>query len=167
MFAKEKEKPVAEPEEKKEQKTHGGGNLNGLYYKIEVRSWHMPRVLHDRENPRTPFVIDKEWKEWPIRLAYGDGPAPSMPVGYFERHPAEHGLLSYDAAMGHLWGMYAFLAAHHMDLCIQARLVACRWQESYSITEESVSDVIAPPRRPWDAFMPRAEADEKAKTQEK
>lgn len=165
MFTKEKGVSVSE-EKKSEPKTHGSGNINGTYYKIEVRSWHDERVLSDRENPRHPFVIGKEWREWPIRLAYGDGPAPSMPVGYFERHPAEHGLMSYDAAMGHVWGMYAFLAVHHLDLCIQARLVACDWHESYSITEKSVSDVIVPPRRPSDGFMPRDKADELAKQQE-
>lgn len=167
MFTKEKDKPVAETEEKKEPKTHGSGNLSGIYYKIEVRSWYMPRVLIDPQHPNIPFVIDKDWKTWPIHLSYGNGPAPSMPVRSWETHAAEHGLLNYDAAMGHLWGMYAFLAARHEDLCIQARLVAIEWHESYSMTEKSVSDVIMPPRRPWDAFMPRAEADEKAKTQEK
>lgn len=156
-------KPVAE---KPEPKSHGSGSSSGTYYKIEVRSWHIPRILADRENPRTPFVIDKDWKEWHISLTYGDGPAPSMPCGYFERHPAEHGLMSYNAAMGHLWGMYAFLAANHMDLCVQARLVACKYQESWSVTEESVSDVIMPPRLPCDAFMPRADSDAKALKQE-
>ena len=156
--------PVAA--EKLEPKSHGKGSTNCTYYKIEVRSWHQTRILADAENPRHPFVIDKDWREWPIRLAYGNGPAPSMPVGYFGRHPAEHGLMPYEAAMGHLWGMYAFLATNHMDLCVQARLVSCKWEESYSITEEKVSDVIVAPRRPWDTFMSREAADSAAKKQE-
>src|SRR5215469_4819325 len=142
-------------EDNKQPKSHGSGKLNGTYYKIEVRSWYQSRVLPDAQNPRHPFVIDKDWREWPIRLAYENSPPPSMPCGLFNSHPAEHGLMTYEAAMGHLWGMYAFLNVHHLDMCIQARLVACRWEETYSITEESISDVIVPPRRPYDAFMAR------------
>lgn len=152
-------------EETTKPKSHGKGSCSGTYYKIEVRSWHMPRVLTDPES-RQPFIIDKDWKEWPVRLTFGNAPAPSMPVASWERHAAEHGLMPYEAAMGHLYGMYAFLAANHMDLCIQARLVAVRWEESYSMTEENVSHVIAPPRQPGKDFVARAESDEAAKKQE-
>ena len=161
-----KDKPTNAPTVS-EKKSHGNGSRNGIYYKIEVRSWHDPRVLHDPQVPTQPFVIDKDWKEWPIRLAYGNGNAPSMPCGYLDRHPAEHGLMTYESAMGHLWGMYAFLDANHMGLCMQARLVACKYEEKYSITEESVSDVIMAPRRPYDDFMDRQSANEKALTQER
>lgn len=161
MFAKEKEKPVAATEEKKEPKTHGSGRSTGTYYKVEVRAWHLPKVIPMADR-RDPFIIDDKWREWPLVFnRAGIGPAPSVPVRACTEHAAEHGLLTHDAAMAHQWALYAALDANGWggSLCIETRLVAVEFSESYSITEVGVSAILPRPRRAWDDFKDRATMD--------
>lgn len=160
MFSKEKEKSVAE-EKKPEPKSHGSGHSTCTYYKVEVRSTHQPKVIAS-DNQRNPFVIDDKWKTWPIVLnRSGIGPAPSVPVRAYTEHAAEHGLLTYEAAMAHQWAVYAALDADGWggSLCIETRLVAIEFYESYTITEVGVSEALPRPRRPWDDFKARVVMD--------
>jgi len=150
-----------------DKKSDGSCNSTGIYYKVEVRRYGVtPKVLQT-DNPRTPFVIDDKWKEWPVTLVLGPAPAPSMPVRFFDRHATEHGLLTYEAAMGHLHGIFALLETTYDHYCVQCRLVAYDWEERYSYTEKSVGAPIIEARRPWDDFKTRAEADKLAMEQAK
>ncbi len=155
MFDKKPEtKQDAKPAEPK---SYGSGNLTSIYYKIEVRtSYSQPKVVQTQD-PKNPLVIDGEWREWPLSLRYGDGPAPSVPVREWDRHAAEHGLLSYEAAVAHQWSVFAMLDAGGWggSLCVETRLVAVEFAESYSMTEKGVSAPLITPRRPWDDFKPR------------
>lgn len=163
MFAKEKEKTVTAAAEKKpEPKSHGSGNSTGTYYKIEVRSTYPDPKVVPTNDPTGPFVIDDKWRTWPIGFnRTGIGPAPSVPVRAYTEHAAEHGLLTHEAAMAHQWALYAVLDANGWggSLCIETRLVAIEFWESYSMTEVGVSEVLPRPRRPRDDFKDRAVMD--------
>jgi hypothetical protein len=135
-------------------KTHGSGSRTAVYYKIEVRTtYHQPTVLSEGS---FPFVIDGEWREWPISpgsTAYGT----NVPIKVLDRNALDHGLLPYEAAEAHRWALFAALEATRAagGLCIETRLVSVQYKEEYSTGELGVSEPLQMPRRAWDAFAPR------------
>ena len=141
----------------KKERAHGSGSSRGTYYKVEVRTtYHEPTVLQSDGGQR-PFVIDDKWREWPVYL--GAQPfGTNIPVKSWNRHAAEHGLLSHEVAEAHRWALIAMLEAHQSALCVETRLVAVEFSEEYSTREIGVTALMAMPRRPWDDFAPRDDA---------
>lgn len=123
--------------------SHGSGHQSGTYYKIEVRSTYSePTVIPLADGKH--FVIDQNWRQWPIRLAPYWTDTLKVPVVSYDGEAASHGLSAYTAAEAHRWLLLAWLEAAHVGgtLCIETRFVEVRMETRYSITETGVTDAL-------------------------
>lgn len=152
----EKKDTVAPEAKKPDPKSHGSGNSTGTFYKIEVRtSSNTPQILET--DP--PFIIDGAWREWPMGL----GPKPfsiNVPIRSWWRNALDHGVVPYEAAEAHRWGLLSAIDAMGGGgiYCIETRLVAVEFHETYSLTEKGVSEAQRMVGRGWDSFKDRDDA---------
>lgn len=153
MFAK---KDDAAPDAKKpELKSHGSGQSTATFYKVEVRtSYTTPQILQTEP----PFIVDGTWREWPIGL----GPKPfsvNVPIRSWCRNAADHGVVPYEAAEAHRWALLSAIDAMGGGgiFCVETRLVAVEFHETYSLTEKGVSDPQRMVGRAWGSFKDRDE----------
>lgn len=105
-----------------------GSSGSGTYrlYTVEVR------YDYPESKAWGDFIIDREWRTLPI-IKWNVG----VPNKTFSRHAEDHGLLSWPAANALRWWAHAA-----MGWCVQTRIVAHEFEESYSETIIGYHDVI-------------------------
>jgi hypothetical protein len=152
------------PQELPNAHKHGKGEGSQVGYFLEVRSSYMTPTVIDAKT-----VIDNVWRRWDIR----EGTTPyglNVPLGRSDREMLQHGLMSYEAAQAHRWGLIAALEAQSLlgALCIETRLVKVQFHYTYRLEEIGVEEAEkATFLRRSQGVKPRSpEAEEAAKTDE-
>ena len=118
------------------------GRSSGVVYHVEARSsYHTPQQY-------AGMLLDQRWQP----VSFAQAPAPFGVPGHSLNNAGKHGFLTYEQAQALRWW---FHAAESIPACVETRLVAYDWQETWEATERGVSEAQEWPRRPFDSFVPR------------
>jgi hypothetical protein len=152
------------PQELPNAHKHGKGEGSQIGFFLEVRSSYMTPTVIDAKT-----VIDNVWRRWDVR----EGATPyglNVPLGRSDREMLRHGMMTYEVAQAHRWGLLAALEAHSLlgALCVETRLVKVQFHYTYRIEEIGVEEAEkAIFLRRGQETKPRSpEAEEAAKTDE-
>ena len=113
------------------------------YYKIEFRNTSSePQVVVIGDSCEEPFVIDNYWRHLPISLLTRWGI--KVHIRSSDSNAAKNGLLSYTVAEAYRWAFLAALQSNalHGALCIETRLVAVEFHQTYATKEIGVTPAM-------------------------
>ena len=117
------------------------GTTKSIVYHVEVRtSFDQPQEI-------AGMLLGQNWAPLSISQYPSGLGVPNVTID----SAGKHGYFTYEAAQALRWW---FHAEARYSFCLQSRLVAFDWEESWSATRKSEETPQPQPRRPWDDFIP-------------